>query len=154
RFPDGYFLGWTPGQRAQASPDHAWYLPAGADLVLELHLTPSGKPERVQPSVALYFTEDPPSGTPYMIRLGSQRIDIPAGQSAYVTTDHYVLPVDVDLLAVQPHAHNLARSLKGFARLPTGERRWLIDIPDWDFRWQDVYRYAAPLHLPRGTELQ
>jgi tetratricopeptide (TPR) repeat protein len=30
----------------------------------------------------------------------------------------------------------------------------LIDIPDWDFRWQDVYRYTAPVHLPRGTVLE
>ena len=89
-----------------------------------------------------------------MIRLGSQRIDIPAGANAYVTSDRYALPVDVDLLAVQPHAHNLARSIKGYAQLPDGRREWLIDIVDWDFRWQDVYRYAAPVHLPRGTVLE
>jgi Flp pilus assembly protein TadD len=71
-----------------------------------------------------------------------------------VTSDRYVLPVDVELLAVQPHAHNLARAIKGYAQLPNGRREWLIDIPDWDFRWQDVYRYAAPLRLPRGTVLE
>jgi Flp pilus assembly protein TadD len=89
-----------------------------------------------------------------MIRLGSQRIDIPAGANGYVTSDRYVLPVDVDLLAVQPHAHNLARAIKGYVRFPDGRRDWLIDIPDWDFRWQDVYRYAAPIHLPRGAALE
>jgi len=147
-------LGWTPGQRAHASPGNAWYLPAGADLIVELHLTPSGKTERVQSSVGLFLSDAPPSRTPYMIRLGSQRIDIPAGANAYVTSDRYVLPVDVELLAVQPHAHNLARSIKGYAQLPDGRREWLIDIPDWDFRWQDVYRYTAPVHLPRGTVLE
>jgi Flp pilus assembly protein TadD len=154
RFPDGYFLGWTPGQRAHASAEHSWYLPAGADLVVELHLTPNGKPERVQSSIGLFLSDVPPSRTPYMIRLGSQRIDIPANARAYTTSDQYVLPVAVDLLAVQPHAHNLARSMKAFARLPDGRRDWLIDIVDWDFRWQDVYRYAAPVHLPRGTVLE
>jgi tetratricopeptide (TPR) repeat protein len=154
KFPDGYFLGWTPGQRAHASPGNAWYLPAGADLVVELHLTPTGKAERVQSSIGLFLSDVAPSRTPYMIRLGSQRIDIPAGAVAYGTSDRYVLPVDVDLLAVQPHAHNLARSIKGYAQLPDGRREWLIDISDWDFRWQDVYRYAAPVHLPRGTVLE
>ena len=154
RFPDGYFLGWTPGQRAHALPGDAWYLPAGTDVVVELHLTPTGKAERVQSSIGLFLSDVPPSRTPFMIRLGSQRIDIPAGAQAYVSTDSYVLPVDVELLAVQPHAHNLARSMKGYARLPSGRREWLIDIADWDFRWQDVYRYAAPVRLPRGTVLE
>jgi len=154
RFPDGYFLGWTPGQRAHASPEHTWYLPDGADLVVELHLTPTGKPERVQSTIGLFLSDVPPSHTPYMIRLGSQRIDIPANARGYTTSDRYLLPVAVDLLAVQPHAHNLARSMKAFARLPDGRRAWLIDIEDWDFRWQDVYRYAAPVHLPRGTALE
>ena len=154
KFPDGYFLGWTPGQRAHASPGNAWYLPAGADLVVELHLTPTGKAERVQSSIGLFLSDRAPSRTPYMIRLGSQRIDIPPGADAYVTSDRYALPVDVDLIAVQPHAHNLARTIKGYAQLPDGRREWLIDIADWDFRWQDVYRYAAPVHLPRGTVLE
>jgi tetratricopeptide (TPR) repeat protein len=154
RFPDGYFLGWTPGQRAHASAGNAWYLPGGADLVVELHLTPSGKAERVQASVGLFFTDEAPARMPYMIRLGSQRIDIPAGASAYVSRDRYALPVEVDLLAVQPHAHNLARSIKGYAQRPGGSREWLIDIPDWDFRWQDVYRFATPVHLPKGTVLE
>jgi mono/diheme cytochrome c family protein len=50
-YPDGYFLGWTPGQTAPlASHDIAWRLEAGSDLVVQLHLKPTGKPERIQPS--------------------------------------------------------------------------------------------------------
>ena len=58
--------------------------PRGADLVVELHLTPTGKAERVQSSIGLFLSDRAPSRTPYMIRLGSQRIDIPAGAQAYV----------------------------------------------------------------------
>jgi len=154
RFPDGYFLGWTPGQRPQLSDADAWYLPGGADVVVEVHMTPTGRPEHVQVSLGLFLTDVEPARRPFMIRLGSQRIDIPAGATAHTTSDRYVLPVDVELLAVQPHAHNLARSIRGYARLPDGRREWLIDIPDWDFRWQDVYRYATPMRLPRGTQLE
>jgi Flp pilus assembly protein TadD len=154
RFPDGYFLGWTPGQRAHALPGGAWYLPAGSDIIVELHLTSSGKAELVQSSVGLFLTDVAPSRAPFMIRLGSQRIDIPAGTPAYVSRDRYVLPVEVELLAVQPHAHHLARTMQAHARLPDGRREWLIDIADWDFRWQDVYRYASPIKLPRGTVIE
>jgi tetratricopeptide (TPR) repeat protein len=153
RFPDGHFLGWTPGQTPQMLSDTAWRLPADSDLVIEAHMTPTGKPESVQVSVGLYFADKPPARLPSMIRLGSQRIDIPAGVVQYESTDSYVLPVDVEVLRVQPHAHHLARKIEGMARLPDGTTEWLIDIEDWDFKWQDVYEYARPLALPAGTTL-
>ncbi len=154
RFPDGQFLGWTPGQRPHLSDDNVWTLPSGADLVIELHLVSTGKPERIQPKIGLVFTNQPPKRTPYMLRLSNQRLDIPARESRYVSTDQYELPVDAELLAVQPHAHNLARTVTGVARLPDGRVEHLIQIDDWDFRWQDVYRYARPVRLPRGTRLE
>ena len=49
----------------------------------------------------------------------------------------------------QPRAADGSRG----AICPTAPRRWLIAIDDWDFRWQDVYRYAAPFALPKGTTL-
>jgi tetratricopeptide (TPR) repeat protein len=154
RFPDGHFLGWTPGQMPRLLKETAWRLPAGSDLVVEAHMTPTGKPEQVQLRIGLYFTDDPPARAPTMIRLGSQSIDIPAGAAAYQTTDSYRLPVDVEVLAVQAHAHNLAQRLEGYARLPDGTTKWLIRIPDWDFKWQDVYEYAKPVTLPAGTVLE
>jgi tetratricopeptide (TPR) repeat protein len=151
-YPDGHFLGWTPGQVAAMLPKGlAWNLAPGSDLVIQLHLVPGGTPERVQPSIALYFTDDPPEQTPVMMRLSNQDIDIPAGDPEYHVVDSFVLPTDVNLLAVQPHAHYLAREVKGVATLPDGAVRTLIDIPDWDLHWQHVYRYETPVPLPRGT---
>src|SRR4029078_3016228 len=88
---------------------------------------------------------------PVMLRLGRQNIDIPAGSPRYVVADSYRLPVDVEVISVQPHAHYRAREIKGLATLPDGSTRWLIQIRDWDFNWQDVYRYRQPLKLPKGT---
>jgi tetratricopeptide (TPR) repeat protein len=86
-----------------------------------------------------------------MLRLGRQDIDIPAGDANYVITDSYTLPVDVDVEAVQPHAHYRARDVRGEATLPDGSTKRLIDIADWDFRWQHVYRFVTPLSLPKVT---
>ena len=153
-YPDGHFLGWTPGQVAPLLPKGlAWTLDPGADLVVELHLQPTGRPETVAPSFGLFYTPDPPTRTPAMLRLGRQDIDIPAGAGDYTITDSYVLPVDVEIQAVQPHAHYRARDVRGVATLPDGTTRWLIYIRDWDFRWQHVYRSVKPLTLPRGTTL-
>jgi tetratricopeptide (TPR) repeat protein/mono/diheme cytochrome c family protein len=151
-FPDGHFLGWTPGQLPPLLPDGmSWRLDVNSDLVLQLHMHPGSVPETVQPSVGFFFTDTPPVRAPLMLRLGRQNIDIPAGVSNYVVQDQYRLPVDAQVFAVQPHAHFRAREIKGIATLPDGTTKWLIFIKDWDFNWQDVYRYREPLALPKGT---
>lgn len=153
-YPTGYMLGWTPGQQPRPSPDGMpWRLEPESDLVVQLHLQPTGKPEPVQVSVGFFFTDAPPSRMPLGLRLGSETIDIPAGDATYEIRDSYVLPVDAQVLAVQPHAHNLGREMTGEVRLPDGTVRSLIAIRDWDFRWQDVYRYVTPIELPKGSTI-
>ena len=154
RFPPGYFLGWTPGQVRPLAPDSmAWRLDPGADMLLELHLTPGSQPEIVQSRIGFFFADAAPTRIPATIRLGRQNLDIPAEARDFVSRDSYVLPVDVAVSGIQPHAHYLATQVKGFATLPDGTRRWLIYIKDWDFDWQDFYAYTEPVVLPKGTEL-
>jgi tetratricopeptide (TPR) repeat protein len=154
RYPEGQLLGWTPGQAPHAVPEGTqWRLEPESDLVVQLHLQPTGKPESVQVTAGFYFTDAAPARTPIGLRLGSETIEIPAGARDFVVADRYELPVDVDVLAVQPHAHNLARRMEATATLPDGSTRWLVAIDDWDFRWQDVYRYSAPIALPRGATI-
>jgi len=154
-YPPGYMLGWTPGQRPRPSPDGMpWRLERNSDLVVQLHMQPTGKSESVQVSVAFFFTTEPPVRTPVGLRLGSETLEIAPGDAQYVVADTYVLPVDADLLAIQPHAHNLARQMTAVAALPDGTARSLISIDDWDFRWQDVYRYAQPVSLPKGSTIR
>ena len=152
RPPDGHFLGWAPGTVPNEVADHlAWRLEPGADLVLKTHLVPRGEPTPVQVSVGFFFADTAPTAMPAVVQLGSQTIDIPAGASSHVVEDTYRLPAAVDLLAVYPHAHFLARQVEAYAVLPAGARRTLIRIDDWDFAWQDEYRYAEPVRLPAGT---
>lgn len=154
RNPEGYFLGWTPGQQPYVAPQHiAWPLDPETDLIAMMHLRPSGQPEVVDARIALYFSAAPPADTPVMIRLNRQDIDIPAGMSRYTASDSYTLPVPVTLFGVQPHAHNLAREVRGLATLPDGTTKWLLYIREWDFHWQDAYRFATPVSLPAGTRL-
>jgi Flp pilus assembly protein TadD len=154
RYPEGQMLGWTPGQAPHAVPAGLqWRLEPGSDLIAQMHLQPTGKAESLSVSVGFYFTDEPPSRTPIGLRLGSETIDIPAGQSNYVVDDRFVVPADVAVLAVQPHAHNLARRMEAEAVRPDGTHVPLIEIADWDFRWQDIYRYREPVQLPRGTTI-
>ena len=151
-YPDGHFLGWTPGQLPPlAESGMAWRLEPGSDFVIQLHMQSTGRPESIQASVGLHLTDDPPVRTPMMLRLGRQSIDIPAGEPRYTIRDRFTLPVGAELIGVQPHAHFRATEISGFATLPNGRTEPLIRISDWDFNWQDVYRYETRPFLPAGT---
>ncbi len=153
--PSGALGGWTPGMQPATMPDGLQLiLRKGADLVMQIHYHPVGKPETDQSELGLYFTPKPPARWVADIPLGSHRIDIPAGEAAYKVRDHFELPVDVEAVGIIPHAHYVCKDMKGWAVLPDGRKRWLIWIRDWNFDWQEQYRYAAPVRLPAGTDLR
>jgi tetratricopeptide (TPR) repeat protein len=151
--PDSHFLFWKPGTRPhEESTGMAWRLDPGDDLVLNIHLQPSGKQQEELPAVGLYFTDRAQTIFPMLIQLEHDRaLDIPAGAADFQVSDDFRLPMDVDVLAIYPHAHYLGKLLEGYATLPDGTRRWLIRIPDWDINWQGVFRYAKAVFLPAGS---
>jgi len=153
--PVGGLGGWSPGSPPIRMPEGAAaVLSKGSTLVMQLHFHPTGKPEIVQSEIAFSFTSEAPRRRLMDIPLGSQLIDIPAGEKAYKVRDHFTVPVDVDAIGIIPHAHYICKEMKGIARLPDGSTRWLIWIRDWDFNWQEHYRYRRPVHLPAGTKLE
>ncbi len=153
--PDSHFLFWKPGSIPYVEPDGmALRLDKDTDLVLNTHLQPSGKPETIQPTLGLYFTDKPATLHPILLQLENDRmLDIPAGDKRFVVTDEFTLPVDVDVLAIYPHAHYLGKDLRAIAKFPDGRSETLIHIPDWNLNWQAVYRYAQPFRLPKGTAI-
>jgi hypothetical protein len=147
--------GWTPGAVPfQTPPDMPELLSAGADLVLQVHYHPDGKAETDRTRVGLYFTGRKPARHAFDIPLGSNRIDIPAGNRSYKVSDHFTIPVDVDLIGINPHAHYICKEMYAYAVLPDGSRRTLIRIPDWNFDWQQQYTYATPIRLPAETRVE
>lgn len=153
--PDSHFLFWKPGTPAEAAASRIpWVLDPGTDLILNLHLRTSGKPEPIRPSLGLYFTDRAPAEQPMLLQLEHDGVlDIPAGEAAFRVTDTLTLPVAVQVLAVYPHAHYVAREVRATARRPDGSTEWLVHIDDWDLDWQAVYELAAPIHLPGGSTI-
>jgi len=152
--------GWVPGMTPRFFPPGiAQPLPAHTNIVVQLHLHPSGRPERERSRLALYFASQPPERSLMSIQVPPQfgfamGIDIPAGERRYVVKDSLVLPVDVEAFGARGHAHYLAREMKMTAALPDGTTTGLLWIADWDFGWQDSYFYKAPFVLPAGTRLE
>jgi Flp pilus assembly protein TadD len=153
--PDSHFLFWKPDTPALVEAEGMpWRLDPGNDLILNIHLKPSGKAETLDAEVGLYFTPDPPSKQPMLLSLErDDKLDIPPGDADFVVEDSLTLPVDVEVLGCYPHAHYLGHDMQGWAVLPGGEKKWLVWIRSWDIDRQSVYRYRKPLFLPAGTEL-
>jgi len=153
--PDSHFLFWKPGSAPYVEPEGmALRLDKGTDLVLNTHLQPSGKPEAIQPSLGLYFTDKPASLHPILLQMENDRaLDIPAGTKEFLVTDDFTIPVDADVLAIYPHAHYLGSDLQALATFPEGTTKTLIHIRRWDLNWQAVFRYAQPVSLPAGTKI-
>jgi len=153
--PDGHFLFWKPGTIPEPEPhDMALRLDPANDLVLNTHLQPSGKVEKIQPAIGLYFTNEPAVKFPLLLQLENDRkLNIPAGEKNFVVTDEFELPESVLLFAIYPHAHYLCRDMLAQARFPNGQTKTLLHISRWDLNWQAVFTYAAPIDLPAGTKV-
>ncbi|MGB8009766.1 MAG: tetratricopeptide repeat protein [Terriglobales bacterium] len=153
--PESHLFFWKPGSLPYVEPDGlALRVDKGTDLVLNTHMQPSGKPELVQPSIGVYFTDKPATQVPMLLQLQRDALlDIPPGDKNFLIEDRFTLPIDVDLLGIYPHAHYLGKDLLAEAILPDGKHETLIHIPRWDLNWQAVYRYETPVTLPKGTVL-
>jgi Flp pilus assembly protein TadD/mono/diheme cytochrome c family protein len=154
--PDSNFLFWKPDTPVLVEPEGMpWRLDPGNDLILNMHLKPSGKPETASAEIGLYFTDKPPSKQPMLLQLEHDAaLDIPAGDGDFVVEDSLRLPVDVDVLGIYPHAHYLGKRMEVWATLPDQQKKWLILIPSWDIDRQSVYRYRSPVFLPKGSVVQ
>ena len=111
-------------------------------------------PRPIVPALAFYFTTRKPTRRAFDIPLGSNRIDIPAGEprlQGHRSLHHSGCG--------GCHRHQSACPLRlqgnvGYAVLPDGSRRTLIRIPEWNFDWQQQYAYAAPIRLPAETRVE
>jgi mono/diheme cytochrome c family protein len=149
----GLIGGWAPGLTPPPrNPSLSLPIRKGMDVVIQIHYHPSGKPEQDQSSLGLAFSGPPTKGRTSIL-LFDHHLDIAPGDASYVAKASLTLPRDVQLAAVTPHAHYLCKDMKVTATLPDGSTMPLIRIKDWDFNWQNAYRYRAPLDLPKGTRI-
>ncbi|MFO0910547.1 MAG: ascorbate-dependent monooxygenase [Isosphaeraceae bacterium] len=160
--PSGGLGGWAPGKQPQSLPDGIGrYLPAGSDVLLQVHYHRSGKVEHDQSKIGLYFAKKPVEKlirgmavTPPRPRLQLRpSLRIPAGDPRYEVTGEVTLGRDAHITEVVPHMHWLGKDFMLEAERPDGSRATLIRIDQWDFNWQAAYDFVEPVALPKGTRI-
>lgn len=148
--------GWAPGSRPiELPPEVAFSLPASSRIVLQVHYHASdGRPDPDQTEIALYYAKQKPQKLLRVLPLINQSFTIPPNHPNYAVRASFTTPLAVHLWLVAPHMHLLGRTMKVEATLPGGSKQCLVQIDDWDFNWQGMYRYRQPIPIPALTRLE
>ena len=148
--------GWAPGQAPQFVPAGAgWLLPKGSDFIIQTHYHRDGKFSTDRTQVGLYFAKGPVEQPWQTLIINGMKAweKIPAGKSDYTARGSIYLHADAVLHNVLPHMHLLGKSTRVTMTPPGGKPVVLVDIPVWNYQWQETYWFAEPIHAKAGTRL-
>lgn len=148
-------VGYEPGYEPMPwLADGAKEVPAGSDVVFEMHYSPNGKAVTDYSELGLYFASGPPVERVLAIdTLRDLDLTIPAGSADSVSKASMTLAQAVNLVSVQPHMHYRGAAMLVTAVYPDGRSEVLVDVPKYDFNWQTTYVLKVPKLLPAGTRL-
>lgn len=155
---DEFLYGWVPGNnRIFFPPGTGKLVNKGADLILNIHYSPSSKQQEDKSMINLYFaktTVDRPVRT-----LTLRENDI-SNQPFYIEAERkptfyitYPVTHDISLISVMPHMHFIGKSFKAYAITEDNEQIPLIKIDNWDFNWQTTYQFKKLLRIPAGSRI-
>ncbi len=147
-------LVYAPGSSPDQWPDSMGKLvPAGSDLVYQMHYTTDGKAASDRSAIGLIFNGHPPAQRVLTLQLTNDRFVIPPGLDDFRVEVHGTLPNDCTLLSFLPHIHLRGKRFEYNIVHPDGQIETLL-LVNYDFHWQLSYRLAEPRQLKAGTELQ
>ena len=153
-----FFGAWVPGALTlEYPPGIGRVIPAGADLLLQMHYGPSPIEETDLTEVNVFFAEEPIEREVETGIMGPQHLDqfffLPANQER---TFHGTMDVaaDLSLLSVAPHCHLIGVYWEVYATSPNNQDTIpLISIPSWDFNWQGFFTFPTLTKIPAGYTL-
>ena len=155
---DEFLYGWVPGNLPVSFPDGtAKLIPAGSDLIFNIHYAPSAEEASDRSSIKLYFAKKP---VDHLIKSFYIREDDIANGPFIIRANEkpkfYVsktIQEDMHVVSLLPHMHFLGKNMTAVAITPDQQEIPLIRINDWDFNWQSTYLLEEALFLPKGTVL-
>lgn len=151
----GFFAAYVPGNSFVVYPEgFAKPLPAGSNLIFQIHYTPNGTATSDRVRLGLLFAKEPPQHIVRVTGIGNHRLNIPPGADNHAEYGSIPVPRPVGLLGFMPHMHVRGKAFRYEAALPDGSTKALLDVPRYDFNWQLAYRYTEPVSLPGGSKVK
>ena len=133
----------------------AKFVPAGSKLVFQVHYTPNGSPQKDRSSVGLMFVDAAKVRKEVnTLAIDTHLLLIPPRAPDYELDAWHTFRDDIVLLSLFPHMHLRGKSFRYEAQYPDGTKETLLDVPHYDFAWQQTYELAEPKLLPKGTRIR
>lgn len=160
-----YYGGWIPGASAESYPSGiGWILPKRGVILLTVHYGPTPIDKKTISGVNLFFTKDTVERKVKVVSFGSGGIGeveikpsffmIPANKISKYTLKVSNPSEDFSAMYVWPHMHYIGKSFKAYAVTAENDTIPLVHIPEWDFRWQELYRFKRFVKIPKGSVIQ
>lgn len=158
-----YYGGWIPGTTYEYYPkEFGWVMPKRGVILLTVHFAPTAVDEESISGVNLFFKKTPVTRPVKVISFGSGGIGekqinppffIKANEVKTFTLNVTNPGTDLSVMYVWPHMHYIGKEFKAYAIKPGGDTIKLVHIPEWDFRWQEIYRFRHLVRVPKGSVL-
>ena len=126
-------------------------LPRRSDVILQIHYHPTGKVEVDRTRIGVYYSREPVKQALHWSTVSNSDFHLPAGDPNVEVKASWFIPVDVEVLAVSPHMHQLGHDMRMSVTSPDGRTQDLINIPAWDPSWQSAV--LLPEADPPGSRL-
>ncbi len=157
-----WLLGYVPGVHGEYFDVHhdpakraAKLIPAGADLVFEMHYTANGKSAgQDQSKVGFVLAKGNPERRLLTVPVANMDFAIPPGDANYPGHADATFDKPVQLVYSQPHMHLRGKDMDIRLVFPTGESEMLVSVPRFDFAWQMIYYEDKPIQVPKGTRIE
>ncbi|MGB7346052.1 MAG: redoxin family protein [Pirellulaceae bacterium] len=149
----GFLVGYVPGQDPDIwPPRHAKRIPAGSELIFQVHYTPIGTEAKDQSQLGLCFA--PADSITHEVVTTSAlqtRLKIPPGEANYTTeATSPPMPDNARVLSMSPHMHVRGKAFQ-YDLMTDGKKQTILEIPQYDFNWQTSYKLADPMPVQPGS---
>jgi len=152
---NGWIGGWAAGTNPIEFPEGmARKIRANETLIANMHYHPYGEAGTDQTKVGFYFYKDEEEPLElYNQWVLNAEFEIPPGDPNHEVRASYELPEDSLLVTIGPHMHFRGKDMTISAVFPDGTEKKLIEVPNYDFNWQTIYKCAEPIKMPKGTKI-
>ena len=150
-----FLVGYVPGGvPVQLASNQGKKIPAGSDLVFEIHYTTNGKEAIDQTELGITFAKEPPTERVMTITASNGDFVIPPGNADYPVKADRPFYGDAKIVSFSPHMHVRGKSMRYELVSADGNRIALVDVPHYDFHWQQAYYPSQPVTVHAGSKIE
>ena len=145
---------YTPGSLVMTCPEGmAKKIPAGSDLVLQLHYTSKRTAATDQTEIRLVESTDPPQLRLLTLQMSNFELRLRPAEANQRFSVSGTLPREALLVSLFPHMHLRGSGFEYQLPAPGGRVETLLKVDNYDFYWQLAYQLKTPRRLAAGTRL-